>query len=194
MASSQSTSLSESRDRVQQAIPPWLYQACGRALHLQFKNTLDRELKTTIALESLIDTPSGRHFVDQYPPRPSKAQFDGLKAGTNEETYETVNKLLEIVEGYPDTEDVETDRRLALQDNMFTGEVWVELTDVFKKEVMKSLEEVEEVAGIGAREVANWMIRDKHAERISGIHYAGGGIHLREWFDWKDESVMWLEW
>ncbi|KAL0067554.1 hypothetical protein AAF712_005269 [Marasmius tenuissimus] len=102
-----------------------------------------------------------KHFVDQYPPRPSKAQFDGLEAGTDEETYEAVNKLLEIVEGYPSTEDVETDRRLTLQDNMITGEVWVELTDVFKKEVMKSLEEVEEVAGIGAREIANWMIRDK---------------------------------
>ncbi|KAJ8086769.1 hypothetical protein PM082_005592 [Marasmius tenuissimus] len=184
------------RARVEEAIPEWLYKACDLALRLRNESThyTDRaDLDDTLALEALIDTSRGRYFVAQYPPRPCEDDFEELEAMVDES--EAVETLLELVDDYPYAEDVHvgSDSRLSVHDDMPSGASWFELSSEFKHQVMECLEDVEREVGIEAREVANWMIRDKHAERVSGIDYAGSGRRLGEWSYWKDESAMWLK-
>ncbi|KAL0067553.1 hypothetical protein AAF712_005268 [Marasmius tenuissimus] len=137
-------SIEQRRARVRRAIPAWLFEACEDALHPHLKdiegcmlgmygthyNHTD-DAEDTQALEALVNTDLGWKFVNQYPPRPSKADVDEFVAKSGES--EAVRMLIELVEDYPDATYMvgkrkkENDPRFMDRDCGFSGADWIDV-------------------------------------------------------------------
>ncbi|KAJ8086777.1 hypothetical protein PM082_005602 [Marasmius tenuissimus] len=197
-------SLEQRRARLKQLIPEWLFEACEDLLFPDRKNPdpwewddEDLERKKARVLGEMEDIVK-QDFMRQYPPRPPKANYDEFFA--QKDICEAVARLIALVEDYPDRsydvrryqKENERDPRIVDCYDAFTGDEWVVLSKDFRDEVVQCLNDVEREAGAKARKVANWLVRDKHAECIGGIEYTGGGKNQCEYSFWRDVSVEWL--
>ncbi|KAL0567678.1 hypothetical protein V5O48_014312 [Marasmius crinis-equi] len=181
--------------QLKQIIPEWLYDACRDSLRSRIhESTLEYpESMWEEDLEKMEQLITSKFYLE-YPERPSQASFDEFLAKQNE----VVRRFVEILEDYPALSGYDAsgrlDNRLERKEDMVSDTTWFELKKEYKDEVDEYVDDT--VSGKHGEEawmVARWMVRDKHAERVSGITYMGKGPRYDEDSFWKDETIkLWL--
>ncbi|KAF5364769.1 hypothetical protein D9758_009281 [Tetrapyrgos nigripes] len=188
-------SIDQRRAQLKQTISEWLYDECLAVLEageydFMMSNSQLRE-RTLERLEKL-EKMAKSDFPKQYPLRPPATYTLPESSKSVKELRRVLSKCPNVCGSFRDPTEEEK-KYLVFHSDGFSGKEWYTISEDYEATIKRCLKDVEKEHGMGARQIANWEVRDKYAKCISGINYAGGGKNFCEYYQFVDDSTHWLQ-